>query len=534
MGSPTLDRLNDAGATSNRAGGPVPRPRRITLRQPMLEPVPDEPLAVVAVGTSGSGRSSVVGALLGGVGPVVDVPAGSFLVVQHGHSRDVCAYLPGARQAHPYRSGPISDESVLARPPRRVEVCLPDPLLRHFALVDTPATERLGLAGARVLHDAVERGGALMFVMAADQLPTRYEFDLLAEVAQTKAAVFFVVTPRSDGTWLAPPSPGRSGPFDLEDGSDLLSLEIVAPDLSADDPATGAVEAQRLAVAAAVPALAEAPWFAVDPATTDTAYLRRALVEWAAGEAMSRASNNPPVPPGATRTVRVSPEAHESDWAERLERQARSETHAVRQRLAIELANIHLRVVQDIVFGAGCQGLPDALDREVHALSLRAVAECDAAVDRLIHDAVEQVFGEAPDEGVRRRVAAAVRRSFADDPAARDLDKVLLVTSTAGVAAVAGSGAVDALAAYPVVPGRSVLPTIGVGLSGGCYLQWRAVGAAEPNKAAEVNKARTWLQRAIRGVELELLRETSRRLEAVQRALASTLAEAVDHGILLA
>ena len=48
------------------------------------------------------------------------------------------------------------------------------------------------------------------------------------------------------------------------------------------------------------------------------------------------------------------------------------------------------------------------------------------------------------------------------------------------------------------------------------------------------HKARSWLQRAIRGVELELLRETSRRIEAVQRALSATLAEAVDHGILLA
>jgi hypothetical protein len=250
---------------------------------------------------------------------------------------------------------------------------------------------------------------------------------------------------------------------------------------------------------------------------------------------MSRASDNPPVPPGATRTVRVVPDAHESDWAERLEKQARGETHAVRQRLAIELANIHLRVVQDIVFGHGCAGLPDALDREVHALSLRAVAECDAAADRLLTEAVTQVLGEAPDEGVRRRVAAAVRRGFAEDPGARDLDKVLLVTSTAGVAAVAGPGAVDALAAYPVTPGSTVLPSLGVGLSGGCYLHWRSTRAGgDSGSGTEANKARTWLQRAIRGVELELLRETSRRLDAVHRALASTLAEAVDHGILLA
>ena len=82
---------------------------------------------------------------------------------------------------------------------------------------------------------------------------------------------------------------------------------------------------------------------------------------------------------------------------------------------------------------------PRRLDREMHALSLRAVAECDEAVDRLLAESVTQVFGVDPDEGVRRRVAAGVRRGLADDRNARDLDKVLLITSTAGVATVAGA-----------------------------------------------------------------------------------------------
>jgi hypothetical protein len=549
MGSGTLDRASGSRVPASDA---VPRPRRIQLRQPTLEPMPDEPLAVVAVGAAGSGRSDVVGALLGGIGPVLDVPPASFLVVHHGHGRDICAYLPGARQAHPYRCGAIGDEPVLARPPRRVEVTLPDPLLRHFALVDTPDTGVLGVAGGRVVRDAVERGGALLFVQAADRLPDRAEFELLAEVAQTRAAVFFVVTPRADGTWL-PPEVGALGadpdPVDLfalaGDGMYGIDGIDLVPELDGNDPAAGVVEAHRLAMAAAVPALAEASWFAIDPAATDTAYLRRALTEWAAGEGMSRASANPPVPPGATRTVKVAADAHESAWAARLEKQARAEIHLVRQRLALELANIHLRVVQEIVFGAGCPGLPDALDREVHALSLRAMAECDAAVDRMLVESVTQVLGDAPDEGVRRRVAAAVRRSFADDAGAKDLDRVLLVTSTAGVGSVTGPGAVAALAAYPVEAGRTILPPLGVGLSGQCYLQWRGTGSGSgsggaarggkpADKAAETNRARTWLQRAVRGIELELLREVSRRIDAVQRGLHGVLAEAVDHGILLA
>ncbi|MEV4622680.1 hypothetical protein AB0J74_28700 [Asanoa sp. NPDC049573] len=518
MGSDTLDRLTGAEIIS------LPHQRRTPsrLRGPELEPIPDEPLAVVALGARGSGRSEVVAALVGAVGPLLDVPPASYLVVNHGHGKDVCSYLPGARKAHPFRVVPPVDEPAAARPPRRVELSLPDPLLRHFTLVDAPDTEHLGVAGGRVLHDAVARGGAVMYVLSAGQLPGRFELDILGEVAQTNAAVFFVVTPRADGSWYAP-APALST-SDL----DLLALGEVAPGLGGDDPAAGAVEAQRLAIATAVPALAEAPWFAVDPGAGDTAFLRRALTEWAAEEGMRRASDNPPVPPNAMRTVRVAEGAHESDWAERLDKAARAETHLVRQRLSIELANIHLRCVQEIVFGTGPAGLPETLDREMHALSLRAVAECDAAVDRLLTDAATQVFGAPPDEGIRRRVAAGVRRGLADDRNARDLDKVLLITSTAGVATVAGAGAVTGLAAYPVEPGRTILPSVGVGLAGGCYGQWRLAGAAD------TNRARSWAQRSIRSVELELLREISRRLDATHKALAGVLAEAVDHGILLA
>ncbi|MEV4535810.1 hypothetical protein AB0J82_18480 [Asanoa sp. NPDC049518] len=521
MGSDTLDRLTGAEVIS------LPLQRRAgRMSGPELEPIPDEPMAVVALGARGSGRSDVIAALVGSVGPLLDVPPASYLVVNHGHGKDICSYLPGARKAHPFRSAvaPV-DESAAARPPRRVELTLPDPLLRHFALVDAPDTETLGVAGSRILHDAVERGGAVMYVLSAGQLPGRFELDILGEVAHTNAAVFFVVTPRVDGTWFAP-APALA--IDAIDELDLLALGEIAPGLDDDDPAAGAVEAQRLAIATAIPALADAPWFAVDPAAGDTAFLRRALTEWAAGEGMRRASSNPPVPPNAMRTVRVAEGIHESDWAERLETAARNETQIVRQRLAIELANIHLRCVQDIVFGTGPAGLAETLDREMHALSLKAVAECDQAVDRLLHDAATQVFGVAPDEGVRRRVAAGVRRALADDRNARDLDKVLLITSTAGVATVAGGGAVAGLAAYPVEVGRTILPSVGVGLAGGCYGQWRNAGAAD------TNRARSWAQRSIRGVELELLREISRRLDATHRALSGVLAEAVDHGILLA
>ena len=160
-------------------------------------------------------------------------------------------------------------------------------------------------------------------------------------------------------------------------------------------------------------------------------------------------------------------------------------------------------------------------------------------------------------EGVRRRVGVAVRRDFAE----HELARVLLITNTGGVASVAGAAAVASLAAYHSDAVRAVLPPLGLGLSGACYQYWAARGPASPGLRSEATReggasqapwparaerapaggdrsdaghARAWLQRALRGVELELLADVSRRFEAIRDALGALLTEAVDHGILLA
>ncbi|MGC1213630.1 MAG: hypothetical protein WA890_20485, partial [Micromonospora sp.] len=235
----------------------------------------------------------------------------------------------------------------------------------------------------------------------------------------------------------------------------------------------------------------------------------------------------PPVLPGSHGRVSVVPGIDAPDLADRLDRRVRSCAQRIRQHLALELANIHLRVVQEIVFGVGCAGLPQLLDRELEALSLLATAQCDRAVWDILDDAAGPVFGAPLPEGVRQRLAAAVRWGLADQPAGRELDRVLLVTSTAGVAGLTGTGALDALDGFPGPERAEVLPAVGVALSGGCWQRWRSPGNDDPNAA------RSWAQRALREVELELSREVSRRFEVIRLSLGVVLADAVDHGILL-
>ncbi|MFJ8577335.1 hypothetical protein [Micromonospora sp. NPDC093277] len=503
-----------------RPGGPAgsspsaPLPNRLGA----VAPGPDDPLTVVVAGPAGAGRRELLADLLGLEPGMLTVPAGSYLLVNHAKAPSRAAYVPGYRQPHSYGPDPLAAGPALARPPRRVELGLPDPLLRHFAMLDTPDTGSLGVAATRVLLDAVSRAGALLFVISADQPFAAAELDLLAEVARARVEVIFAVTPGAGWATVA------DGPTATND-----TRVSVPPAPSAAehrvDPVQVSVGAHRAALLSAVPALGAARWYPVRQ--PDQPALRFALVGWAADEGLRRASAQPPEPPGAHGRVSVVPGTDSGDVAERLDRRARACAQRIRQHIALELASIHLRVVQEIVFGVGCAGLPQLFDQEMGALSLLATARCDEAVRGVVDEAAARVFGAPLAEGVRRRIVHAVRWGLADHPAGRDLDRVFLVTSTAEVAGLSGDGALDALAAFPGAVRDEVLPALGVALSGGCWQQWNVPDGADPNAA------RSWAQRALREVELELTREVSRRFEAVRLSLGVVLIDAVDHGILL-
>ncbi|WBB72524.1 hypothetical protein O7602_22875 [Micromonospora sp. WMMD1128] len=502
-------------------GGRADPPRCVPLpiRFGLTEPGPGEPLAVVVAGPAGAGRRELIAGLLGTPAGTLVVPSGSHLLVNYASVATRAAYVPGYRQPHAYSPDPLAAGPALARPPRRVELSLPEVLLRHFAVLDAPDTTALGVAGGRVLRDAVGRAGALLFVISADQTFSAGELHLLAEVAHARVTVFFAVTPGVSGGVAAP------------DGGTAVGTGVSVPSVRLGsagrlDPVVVSIAAHRAALLAAVPALAAAQWFPARPAGLP--HLRRALVGWAVDEGLRRAAARPPEPPGTHGRVPVLAGVDPADLGDRLDRQTRSCAQRIRQHLALELANIHLRVVQEIVFGVGCAGLPQLLDRELEALSMLATAQCDEAVRSILDDAAARTFGGPLAEGVRRRITHAVRGGLADHPDGRELDRVLLVTSTAGVAALSGAGALDALAGLPGAERDEVLPPIGVALNGGCWQHWRAPGNDDPNVA------RSWAQRALREVELDVSREVSRRFEVIRLSLGAVLADAVDHGILLA
>ncbi|MFE0592289.1 hypothetical protein [Micromonospora echinospora] len=550
----------DVQAGPDAQAGPVGRRRAGPSATVPPRVAADEPLAVIATGPAGAARRDVLAALLDVAPPTVPMPDDSYLVARYAPEPTRVAFVPGYRQPHAYAIDVLATGPAFPRPPRRVELHLPAPLLRHVALVGAPDTDGLGVAGTRVLREAAGRGGAVLVVVSADQVFTGAELELLSEAARVGLAVFFVVTPGTTGwhgdvTPVAPALADDTAPADdaartddavPADGTapadDAAPADGTAPvddATSADDaaaaggrPAAGvspsdpvglAVQTQRAALLAAVPELAAAPWFPFRPG--DVRALRRALVGWAAEEGSRRLATAVPAAPH--RTVPVAPDAHGRDWAAGLDRQARAHAQRIRQHLSLELAHIHLRAVQEIVFGSGCVGLPRLLDREAHALSQLATSECDRAVDRMVRDTGAEVLGAPPDDTTYRRICTAVRSVLAGQRADRSLERALLVTSAGDLTEVTGAGALAALDGHPGAPRAGVLPPVAVAVAGGCYLHFWGSGSADPGGA------RSWLQHVLRELDRELQREVSHRIEAVRRALGVVLAEAVDHGILL-
>lgn len=494
---------------ATRAAARVPRQRRrprrpgdLAVDLPMAAPVPpppppaDEPVAAVVVGAAASSRSAVLTAFLDGESLPDLRPPESFLVVRHGTVERIAAYLPGwsqpwivpARSARSARSGA---GLALPRPPRRVEVIRPDASLRRLSLVDSPDLETLRSAGATVLLDAAVRGGALVFVVGAGPPPGQIEHELLRRALGAGVAVFVAIT--AAGVQSA----GESF--------------------------------QRAELLAAVPELEQAPWHSVDAATGDAVFLRREVTDWAAREALHRAGagladqlafDEPPTLPSGGPAV---------DWSERLDRVVRRIGQRVRHTLAIELANLHLAAVRELLFGGGPAGIPGFLDRELLTLSLHASAACAVGVDDAVDEAVEQVFGSDPAERLGPLLREQLRGRLLGDPPTAVAEGLL--TTAAGrcepvPSTVAGPSTVvvDVFAAYPVQRSRCTVPPIGVALAADC---WHPRGG--PSGMAP-DQARSWIQQALRAVEITLSQEIALRFAAVRRGLANLLADAIDSG----
>jgi hypothetical protein len=463
------------------AGSGLRRSDHLLLRRACAKAMPDEPTAAVIIGSDRSGRSAVLGALLGHPGPIADPPPGGYVVVRY----------------HPAGTGPSTSPRV--GPTRRIDVTSAHALLRHLVLIDAPATDHLGIAGTQVLVDVAGRGGAAVYTARCGDRLTPGEVTVLTALVHAGVAVFFALAPDTAGRWRGPARRGR---------------RIELPD--ADDPAQASLDTYRSVVAGLVPALADAPWHPVDPPAADAAYLRRALIGWASDEALRRAADNPPLGGGM---IVLPAGAGDSRWRTRLDRVHRDAKYAVRHQIALELAGLHLRCARYVRCNSDPAEVLRLFDDELHALSLHANAAWDRELNRMLDEVLGAVFGDGAPHGARAGLRAAVR----DRLAAADIAGALLVTVDGAVVAVPGRAAVSALRAYPAPAGSCVLPETSVALAG---------DFRDPRAPRTHDEILPYVECVMAALDEALSAEVERRFDAVRRALRRVVGDAVHAGIL--
>jgi len=396
---------------------------------------------------------------------------GAFAVHRYADQPYTRAFIPGDREP---RSVAVGDEvggdlqavplGVCARPPRRIELGRPVPLLRHVTLVDTPVINRIDEAYAEVTADVAGHGDILLFVTESGRPLHDSETDLLERVSR--------------------------------DGTPVMFARLGAQ--PAGSPRDRRPAAGRVPAPGRVPALGSAPSYRVD-LPGDVAALRQALIGLAGAARPGRAAQ-PLVPdPGTGRR---------QGWRPTLDREiGRCRLAALRQ-LAGDLAATQDRCHRRTSGRDGFRLLPDALDRELHALSVRLTLDLDASYHRVAERTLTAALGRPPSSWQYARVADDVRAACAGEA-----EEVLLVTSTGGVTTLRGPGSRAGLSAHPTPPGTPVVRPIEIALTAGCYLLWRHRANAHP---AEME---VWSQRAIDSVAAELLDEVVTRCHDIHRAL---------------
>ncbi|NJC73696.1 hypothetical protein HC031_28835 [Planosporangium thailandense] len=484
---------------------------------------------IVIAGAPRCGKSSVANALLdapllappaaagGGIVPGSPVTC-AYVSIRHGEEPRAYAYVPGRRTPRPFSVDQlrVGDAGAVVRggpgrPPRRVEVLHSADLLRKVNLVDTPGVGGFDRVYTDIVLDALDAGAGLLFVTEASTALLAEQLDFLAQVEQRGVPVTFVLTKiDSYPQWPAVLSANQKLVHDHAPRLATSRWYAVSTIRSCDGASPAAVEeAARGLVGLGIGAL------------------RRALTEPAPGE-LPAGPDGPVGPsPSGAGAPRVADGATDAQWARVLDREIRAFAAEAREWLSGALAAIRLRCAREINRSDGCARLPYVIDRELHALSVRATRTVDDSATAIMRTVFGTILVAPPDGAAVERVRRATRRAIlAADGGAPEWDRALLVTSTGGVAVTAGHGAVAGFAAVGSRPaGDELLPPIGAALSANCY-------GGQPGNT-DRGRCRDWLDHTVEALEVELGRELAERFAYLREALAVVAADTVDHGVLL-
>ncbi|MEH1126701.1 dynamin family protein [Micromonospora sp. CPCC 206061] len=509
--------------------------------------------SIVVVGETKRGKSSLVNALIGvpALSPVdAAVATATYLEFAHGPQPGAKAWLPGREDPVPFGLDALRDWATPfgrlpegMRPPRRVEVTHPAPLLQYLTLVDTPGTGGLDPLHAEIALDAVDRATALLFVVDASAPFAKPELDFLIEASKRVNFVVFALTKtdaypgwrtiaEDDRAQLQAHAP-RFGPAPWYPVSARLA------ELAMTMPREAAQELVRES------RIAELQHALIDLAgkghLLQQSNVLRAVrseiirLDLRVGERI-KATDPDPADMAKAKEDRAALAARKRTESRQWSLALNTETQRARVeatgRLRNYITSLQEEFLNRIDKGKGdeIKGLPQEVDRALHALSVRLSNDLEFRFRKVAERTLAQVFGPHELQFVLRRLNATLRHALATKPrreGAAGADNVMIAMSAGGMAFMAGRGAMagaSALGAGALVGGGLLIPVagLGLGLAAGAFILYRR------RVQNDRQQARVWLREVLGEARAALSDEIMHRFTDLQYGLTLALDDAIE------
>jgi hypothetical protein len=505
---------------------------------------------IVVVGETKRGKSSLVNMLVGvpNLSPVdAAVATSAYLEFSHAETASARAFLPGREEPVGLAVGQLRDWATVLgqlpdglRPPRRIEVSHPAPLLRYLTLVDTPGVGGLDSLHAEVALDAVERATALLFVVDASAPFSQPELSFLIEASKRVNFVVFALT-KTDAY------PGWR--------------TILADN--------------RGQLQAHAPRFASAPWFAVSARLAELALslpreaavelvtqsriaeVQHALVDLAGKGQLLRQANvlrgvrselvrldqelgdriraTDPDPAEITRAreersaVAARKRTESRQWSLALNTETQRARVEATARLRAYVTQLQESYLTRIDRGEAVRDLPGEVDRALAALSVRLSHDLEFRFRKVGERVLAQVFSPAQLQQVMRQLNARLRHSLGTKPRRDGGDTGMVVMSSVGMVTLGNSVVTAGAGALGITAGAAgvaavALPVvgIGIGLAAGAYMVWKR------KSSGDKQQARVWLREVLGEARAALSDEIMHRFTDLQYALTLALDEAIE------
>ncbi|WP_018352779.1 dynamin family protein [Longispora albida] len=507
--------------------------------------------SIVVVGETKRGKSSLTNALIGvpGLSPVdAAVATSSYLEFTHDDRQSVRAHVPGHELPITLNAGDLRDWGTVLgrmpdgmRPPRRIEVAHPAPLLKYMTLVDTPGVGGLDSLHAEIALDAVERATALLFVVDASSPFSKPELDFLLEASKRVNFVVFALT-KVDAYpgWRTILDDNRnhlqahaprfgSAPF-FPVSARLAELAMtLAPDAGRElikESKVGQLQHALVDLASKGHILQQSNVLRM---------LRSELVRCDI-EIGDRMKATDPDPNDAQRAKDERAKVASRKRSESKQWSLALNTETSRARVdATGLLRTYVSKLQEEMLtkiekgNAGTvKALPQEVDRALHALSVRLSSDLEFRFRKIGERILASVFSQQELGVVLRRLNAKLRHAIATKPRREGgQDNLMMITSTAGMAMMAGRGAmagVGAMGVGSVVGGGLIIPGVGIalGLAAGAFMLYRR------KVAGDKTQAKVWLREVLGEARAALSDEIMHRFTDLQYALTLALDDAIE------